>query len=166
MRLNRNFIAGLLLTGMLALGPDISLARGGGGGGHLGGGHFGGGHGGFASHRFAPIGHGFHGGDRQGRYHGYYGYYTPFDYGLGDDAYPYDDNDDSSDVQPLPSDGEPVTLIQSVQEELTKLGYYHGAIDGITGSETENAIRWFQSVDHLSVTGQIDSQTLQALGIA
>ena len=47
---------------------------------------------------------------------------------------------------------------------LARLGYYHGAIDGIAGSETENAIRWLQSVDHLSVTSQIDGQTLQALG--
>ena len=53
-----------------------------------------------------------------------------------------------------------------MQKELARLGYYHGAIDRIAGSETENAIRWFQSVDHLLVTGQIDGQTLQALGIA
>ena len=53
-----------------------------------------------------------------------------------------------------------------MQKELARLGYYHGAIDGIAGSETENAIRWLQSVDHLSVTSQIDGQTLQALGIA
>jgi N-acetylmuramoyl-L-alanine amidase len=54
----------------------------------------------------------------------------------------------------------------SVQKELTQLGYYHGSIDGVAGSETERAIRWFQSVDHLPVSGQIDSATRQALRIA
>ena len=53
----------------------------------------------------------------------------------------------------------------SVQKESTQLGYYHGPINGVVGSETEQAVRWFQSVDHLPVTGQIDSATLQALRI-
>jgi peptidoglycan hydrolase-like protein with peptidoglycan-binding domain len=54
----------------------------------------------------------------------------------------------------------------SVQKELAQLGYYHGPIDGVAGSETERAVRWFQSIDHLPVTGQIDSATQQALRIA
>ena len=53
----------------------------------------------------------------------------------------------------------------SVQKELARLGYYHGPIDGIAGSETEQAIRWFQSVDKLPITGRIDGATLQALGV-
>jgi peptidoglycan hydrolase-like protein with peptidoglycan-binding domain len=48
--------------------------------------------------------------------------------------------------------------------ELTELGYYHGPVDGQIGPETERAIRSFQSVDKLSVTGQIDGATLKALG--
>jgi peptidoglycan hydrolase-like protein with peptidoglycan-binding domain len=80
----------------------------------------------------------------------------------------YDDND-SFDVQPAPSDVAPdesTSLIMSVQKELARLGYYHGPIDGVAGSETERAVRWFQSIDHLPVTGQIDSATRQALRIA
>ena len=44
MRFLTTLLAGLLLTGTLALMPDTSFARGGGGGGHFGGGggHFGG----------------------------------------------------------------------------------------------------------------------------
>jgi peptidoglycan hydrolase-like protein with peptidoglycan-binding domain len=53
-----------------------------------------------------------------------------------------------------------------VQQELTQLGYYHGPVDGFVGPETEGAIRWFQSVDKLPVTGQIDDRTLKALGIS
>ena len=80
---------------------------------------------------------------------------------------PGDDND-AYDVQPAPSDEAPyesTSLIMSVQKELTQLGYYHGPINGVAGSETEKAVRWFQSVDHLPVTGQIDSATLQPLRI-
>ena len=80
---------------------------------------------------------------------------------------PMDDND-AYDMQPAPSDEAPyesTSLIMSVQKELTQLGYYHGPINGVGGSETEKAVRWFQSVDHLPVTGQIDSATLQALRI-
>jgi peptidoglycan hydrolase-like protein with peptidoglycan-binding domain len=29
----------------------------------------------------------------------------------------------------------------SVQKELAQLGYYHGPIDGIAGSQTERAVR-------------------------
>ena len=103
------------------------------------------------------------------RFHGYYGYYGPFDYGLDDYADPYYDDNDSFDAQQTSSDvslNESTSLIVSVQRELSQLGYYHGPIDGVAGSETEQAVRWFQSVDHLPVTGQIDSQTLQALGIS
>jgi Putative peptidoglycan binding domain len=75
---------------------------------------------------------------------------------------------DSFDMQPATSDvaqDESIGVTMSVQQELAQLGYYHGPIDGIAGAETEHAIRWFQSVDHLPMTGQIDSATKQALRI-
>ena len=53
----------------------------------------------------------------------------------------------------------------AVQRALAQLGYYHGPVDGIVGPQTEKAIRWFQSVDRLPVTGEIDSATLRALRI-
>jgi hypothetical protein len=189
MRFLTTFFAGLLFAGALAMAPDTSFARGGGGGhgggggGHFGGGshfagggHFGGFHGGFSSHGFAHVGRGdaaWHHGGRSfyHGYGGYYGYYGPFDYGRDDYygySYPYYENDDSFDVQPAPSDVAPdesTSLTMSVQKELAQLGYYHGPIDGIAGSETEHAVRWFQSVDHLPMTGQIDSVTIQALRI-
>jgi hypothetical protein len=58
MRLITNFIAGLLLTGILALAPATSFAHGGGGGG----GHFGG----FGSRGVGAVGHAFHGPIAQG----------------------------------------------------------------------------------------------------
>jgi peptidoglycan hydrolase-like protein with peptidoglycan-binding domain len=39
-------------------------------------------------------------------------------------------------------------------------------IDGVAELKTERAIRWFQSIGHLPVTGQIDIATRQALRIA
>jgi hypothetical protein len=102
-------------------------------------------------------------------YPGYYGYSGSYDYGLDDYSGPYYDDSDSFDVQPAPSNVAPdesASLIMSVQKELAQLGYYHGPIDGVAGSETERAVRWFQSIDHLPVTGQIDSATQQALRIA
>ena len=163
MRLITNFIAGSLLTGILAFAPATSFARGGGGGG---GGHFGGGGGGHFGglHDGRGAGAWHHdGGWAHHPYSGYHGYYGPFDYGLDGDANPYYED---SDVQPPstdPATDESTSLIMSVQKELARLGYYHGHIDGLMGSETAQALRWFQSVDKLPVSGQIDSATVQAL---
>jgi peptidoglycan hydrolase-like protein with peptidoglycan-binding domain len=91
----------------------------------------------------------------------YYGFDYP-DYGY------YDDNAGGySDGQASPAE---VTLSQdtivAVQQELSQLGYYQGPIDGVIGPQTVKAVRLFQSHDNLSVTGQIDSSTLQALRIS
>ena len=51
------------------------------------------------------------------------------------------------------------------QKELAQLGY-HSQVDDLAGPQTEGAIRWFQSVDKLPVTGQIDEPTLRALRIS
>src|ERR1700730_12395240 len=151
MRFSTTLLAGLLMTGILAIAPDTSLAPGGGGGGGPSDGRSVGFHEGFAGRGF---GHGFH-----GRHYGYYApfVYGPYDSGLDDynnNAYPYYDNDDSNDVQPAPQESTALTM--TVQKVLSQLGYYNGPIDGNTGPETQNAIRWFQSVDNLPVTGQID----------
>jgi len=55
---------------------------------------------------------------------------------------------------------------RAVQEELAELGYYYGPVDGTIGPETQRAIRWFQSVDKIPITGRIDSATLRALQIS
>ena len=177
MRFIKSLVAGLLLTGALAMLPDTSFARGGGGGWHFGGGgHFGGFHSGFAGRGFAQSGRfngAWHHGSYASRhgYGGYYGYYGPFYYGpydYGDYGGLYSDDDGSFDVQAAPSDAVPedsAALIMSLQKELAQLRYYHGPIDGIAGPETERAVRWFQSVDKLPLTGRIDSATLKALQI-
>ena len=46
-----------------------------------------------------------------------------------------------------------LSVERAVQEELAKLGYYYGPLDGTIGPETLRAIRWFQSVDKIPVSG-------------
>jgi hypothetical protein len=59
-----------------------------------------------------------------------------------------------------------LSVERAVQEELAELGYYYGPVDGAIGPETVIAIRWFQSVAKIPVTGRIDSATLRALQIS
>ncbi len=81
----------------------------------------------------------------------YYGY--PYDYGY------YDYSGESYDSQYW-SD-----LTGAVQTELTRAGYYHGAIDGVYGPDTASAIRAYRKAKGLPVTGQIDRKLLKSLDI-
>src|ERR1700738_727453 len=180
MRSIKSSLVGLVLAGILALVPAAAFAHGGGGGGHFGGGggHFGGGGGhfaGYAGHSFAQHqGAHFARHEDHFRHEGHFFFGDPFwnDYPYYGYDYPYygyyDDNaGDYSDGQSSPAEVTPSQeTIIAVQKELTQLGYYHGQVDGLTGPETESAIRWFQSVDKLPVTGQIDDPTLKALRIS
>jgi hypothetical protein len=58
------------------------------------------------------------------------------------------------------------SLVQSAQQSLNDKGFDAGAPDGQWGPKTEEAVRNFQSANGLQVTGQLDSQTTAALGIA
>jgi N-acetylmuramoyl-L-alanine amidase len=60
------------------------------------------------------------------------------------------------------SSGETVKLIQ---RKLSDWGYYTGKVDGVYGSETEKAVRYFQSKNGLAVDGKAGPKTLAALGI-
>lgn len=68
----------------------------------------------------------------------------------------------SADLYKKGASGAGVTQIQT---RLKAWGYYSGAVDGIYGSGTEKAVRYFQRVNGLSVDGQCGSQTLAALGL-
>ena len=60
------------------------------------------------------------------------------------------------------SSGATVTQIQT---RLKSWGYYTGSVDGIYGSATESAVKYFQRKNGLSVDGQAGDKTLAALGI-
>ena len=55
--------------------------------------------------------------------------------------------------------------IVQVQENLRRLGYYRGAVDGIIGAGTREAVRSYQIDRGLPVTGRIDSALLQDFGL-
>lgn len=60
------------------------------------------------------------------------------------------------------SSGEQVRIIQ---DKLKRWGYYDGAVDGIFGSATAKAVRYFQRSNGLTADGIVGKQTLAALGI-
>jgi hypothetical protein len=109
-----------------------------------------------------------------------YDYYPADDYNPYDDSYgypydysgnPYDyynyspyNNDDQSPNDASGQSAANATL-SAVQSELSRLGYYNGAIDGSLGDQTEAALARYQEDRDLSVTGTVDAATLQSLGI-
>lgn len=60
------------------------------------------------------------------------------------------------------SRGDEVTQIQT---KLKRWGYYNGNIDGIYGSQTVEAVKYFQRKNGLTVDGIAGPQTLKAMGI-
>lgn len=55
------------------------------------------------------------------------------------------------------------TQVSALQTRLSALGYYTGLIDGIYGSQTEAAVRSFQSYNNLGRTGTADTATQTVL---
>ncbi len=56
-----------------------------------------------------------------------------------------------------------MALIYTLQQRLKDLGYYTIKVDGIFGSGTQRAVRLFQQVNGLSVTGKADHATQKLL---
>lgn len=56
-------------------------------------------------------------------------------------------------------------MVREIQRSLGAKGYDAGAPDGIYGASTEQALRRFQRDQKLNATGQLDAQTLAALGV-
>lgn len=54
---------------------------------------------------------------------------------------------------------------RTIQTKLKRWGYYKGAVDGIYGSQTRQAVRYFQSKNGLSVDGIVGPKTAAALGM-
>jgi len=58
---------------------------------------------------------------------------------------------------------DPVETVTGVQARLNNLGFYSGAVDGIVGPMTSEALRDFQGKERLQQTGQIDTATRNRL---
>lgn len=55
---------------------------------------------------------------------------------------------------------------RTVQTKLKRWGYYTGSVDGIYGTLTKKAVRYFQSKNGLAVDGIVGPKTAAALGMA
>lgn len=62
--------------------------------------------------------------------------------------------------------GDTGDMVKTIQEKLIRWGYLSGTADGIFGTETENALKYFQRVNGLTVDGIAGPSTLNALGIS
>ncbi len=57
-------------------------------------------------------------------------------------------------------------IVAQIQTRLKNWGYYFGAVDGVYGGKTEEAVRYFQRKNGLAADGQVGNLTLAALGIS
>ena len=58
------------------------------------------------------------------------------------------------------------STVKTLQQKLKNWGYYKGAVDGIYGSKTKEAVRYFQRKNGLVVDGIAGPKTLSAMGIS
>ena len=56
--------------------------------------------------------------------------------------------------------------VKTIQQKLKNWGYYTGGVDGIFGSKTKEAVRYFQRKNGLTVDGIVGNKTLAALGMS
>lgn len=57
------------------------------------------------------------------------------------------------------------SVLAEAQKKLKRMGYYEGTVDGQMGSQTAAAIRRYQLAENLKVTGELNPQTRQNLGL-
>ena len=57
------------------------------------------------------------------------------------------------------------SVVTQIQTKLKDWGYYFYDVDGVYGSRTEAAVRWFQQKNGLNVDGLTGPATLEALGL-
>ncbi|MCD8115544.1 MAG: spore cortex-lytic enzyme [Oscillospiraceae bacterium] len=57
------------------------------------------------------------------------------------------------------------SVVTEIQQRLSDWGYYSGSVDGVYGSKTVAAVKYFQRTNGLTVDGKCGPATLAALGI-
>lgn len=61
--------------------------------------------------------------------------------------------------------GDSGNTVVTIQTKLKRWGYYTGAVDGVYGSATKEAVRYFQRSNGLTEDGVVGPATLTALGM-
>ena len=69
-------------------------------------------------------------------------------------------------VSALSKIGSTGSEVSEIQSRLKEWGYYSGAVDGIFGTATKNAVIKFQKANGLTPDGIVGSKTLAAMGIS
>lgn len=72
---------------------------------------------------------------------------------------------DSNSVEALSKYGSRGEEVKQIQTKLKRWGYYNGSIDGIYGTQTLNAVKYFQRKNGLTQDGIAGPKTLAAMGI-
>ena len=75
-------------------------------------------------------------------------------------------NRNSVAVEALSKYGSRGEEVRKIQTNLKKWGYYKGNVDGIYGSQTVEAVKYFQRKNGLQVDGIAGPKTLAAIGIS
>ncbi|MCD7844415.1 MAG: spore cortex-lytic enzyme [Oscillospiraceae bacterium] len=57
------------------------------------------------------------------------------------------------------------SVVTEIQQKLSDWGYYSGSVDGVYGSKTVAAVKYFQRTNGLTADGKCGPATLAALGI-
>ena len=73
--------------------------------------------------------------------------------------------EDSNSSYALSKYGSRGEEVRQIQTKLKRWGYYSGNVDGIYGSQTLAAVKWFQSKNGLNVDGIAGPKALAAMGI-
>lgn len=71
----------------------------------------------------------------------------------------------NKDVEVLSRYGSRGDEVRQIQTKLKNWGYYNGSVDGIYGSKTVEAVKYFQRKNGLTADGIAGSKTLSAMGI-
>ena len=71
----------------------------------------------------------------------------------------------NNEVDALSKYGSRGDEVRQIQEKLKRWGYYNGNVDGIFGSQTLEAVKYFQRKNGLTVDGIAGPATLKAMGI-
>ena len=72
----------------------------------------------------------------------------------------------NSKVEALSKYGSRGNEVTQIQTKLKRWGYYTGSVDGIYGSKTVEAVKYFQRKNGLTADGIVGPATLKAMGIS
>ena len=77
----------------------------------------------------------------------------------------YKNQKENTTIETLSKYGSRGSEVTQIQTKLKRWGYYSGSVDGIYGTQTVNAVKYFQRKNGLTADGIAGPETLKAMGI-